>query len=261
MPSADESSESPAGVGSCGADRPLPRVVLGRVLHLLAQLLARPVVEPVAEHRAEGVVGLVLEAAGEQAAALVGDVLARRGPGRHLRVVGPGAVDERTRVGEAALLGVVELAVLALRQLERPGCRRRRGGWCRRRPGSRRRTPPGRPRSGRRRARPRRRRTSWRPCRRPVRAAPRRTTSPGAPCGASPRCPSGSPGGPCRPAGARPRWGTRAVSRVLVPQQGRGWPWRESYGVSRATWAKCGATCNSQLHSVSCLRTQASARP
>ena len=72
----------PRRVVARSADRPLPRVVLGRGLHLLAQLLARPVVQPVAEHRAEGVVGLVLQAAGEQAAALVGDVLARPGPGR-----------------------------------------------------------------------------------------------------------------------------------------------------------------------------------
>ena len=65
-----------AAAPEVGADRPLPRVVLGRGLHLLAQLLARPVVEPVAEDRAQGVVGLVLEAPGEQAVALVGDVLA-----------------------------------------------------------------------------------------------------------------------------------------------------------------------------------------
>ena len=81
--------------------------------------------------------------------------------------VGPGALDERAGVGQAALVALVEVAVLALgerhdRVADDPdGVLPALVGAVEAR------TPRGRRRSGRRPGRPRRRRTSWRPCRRP----------------------------------------------------------------------------------------------
>jgi hypothetical protein len=66
------------------------------------------------------VVGLVLQAAGQQPLALVRDL----GPGGvdalHPGPVRPGAGHEGTGIGQAALVGVLEVAVLALRQ-QQPG--------------------------------------------------------------------------------------------------------------------------------------------
>ncbi len=192
-----------------GTYRPLPGIVLGRVLHLLAQLLARPVVEPVAEHGAVGVVGLVLEAAGEQPAPLVGDVLPVQPLPDDPGVVGPGAVDEGARVGQAALLAVVELAVLALRQgqhrvahdaamdgagvvgavedEDRQVDPDLAGGETDAVGGVHRRDHVGDQRA--------------------QLVVVRRDRV--GPCGASPRCPTASRDGPFRRSGARPRWGRR----------------------------------------------------
>ncbi len=100
------------------ADRPLRRVVLGRRFHLLAQLLARPVADPVSEHRPLDVVRLVLQAPGQQPVALVGDVLAGQTLTGDPGPVGAGTVHERARVGQAALLAVVEPALTALGELD-----------------------------------------------------------------------------------------------------------------------------------------------
>ena len=135
--------------------------------------------QPVAEDGALGVVGLVLEAAGQQPVAAELDGLAVQAGAGDRGEVRPRALDERARVGQAALVALVELAVLALGQREHRVADHADGALARRRRGSRRRTPPGRRRSGRPPARPRRRRTSSRPCRRPGGPARRRTPSTG----------------------------------------------------------------------------------
>ncbi len=97
--------------------RPPRREVVGHLGLRLVELLAGLGREPVGEDGAEGVVGLVLEAPREQAVSLEGHRRPVDAGARHPGAVGPGAVDEGAGEGQAALLGLVELAVLALGQL------------------------------------------------------------------------------------------------------------------------------------------------
>ena len=78
--------------------RPVLREVSSRGVVLLLQLLVRAPVEPVAEDRALAVVGLVLEAPGQQAVAGVADLLAVAGPARGPRPSRAGRTG-RTRQG------------------------------------------------------------------------------------------------------------------------------------------------------------------
>ena len=83
---------------------------------LLGELLAGLGGDAVAEDGAVGVVGLVLEAAREQAVALEVDRLAVEAEAVDGGPVGPAAVDEGAGEGEAALQVDVEVAVVALGQ-------------------------------------------------------------------------------------------------------------------------------------------------
>ena len=100
------------------ADGPLGWVVVGVRLHLLAQLLAGAVADPVAEDAPLGVVGLVLQAPREQAVPLVGDVAALEVLAADPGVVGARALHERPREGQAPLVALVEPSVGALRELD-----------------------------------------------------------------------------------------------------------------------------------------------
>ena len=95
-----------AGDAEVGASRGGPggRVVLGRGVVLLAELLARLGREPVAEDGAEGVVGLVLEAAREEPVALEAHRLAVEAGAVDARPVGARARLEGAREGQAALV-------------------------------------------------------------------------------------------------------------------------------------------------------------
>ena len=98
---------------------PARREVLCRPIVLLRKLLPIPVTDPVTEDRAEGVVGLVLQAPGQQSGPgkLEWSRPARSVPATDA-AVGSGALDEGTREGQAALFVDVEAAVLALGQGE-----------------------------------------------------------------------------------------------------------------------------------------------
>ena len=93
-------------------------IVLDRLVVLLLELLAELGREPVAEDRAQGVVGLVLEAAGEQAVAGEGDRLPGEPGAGDRGDVGSRALHERARERQAALVGHVQLPVAALGQGE-----------------------------------------------------------------------------------------------------------------------------------------------
>src|SRR4051794_22289206 len=58
-----------AGIGQARLGGPVLGVLGGRLLRLLVQLLAGPAVQPVTEHGAVAVVGLVLKTSGQQALA------------------------------------------------------------------------------------------------------------------------------------------------------------------------------------------------
>ncbi len=92
-------------------------VLLGGVVVLLGQLLHRPPVEPVAEDASLAVVGLVLQAAREQTVAGVADRRTVEPDPLDLGPVRPGAGDEPARVGETALVAVVELPTPAFGQV------------------------------------------------------------------------------------------------------------------------------------------------
>ncbi len=244
-------------------DRPLPRIAVGRGLHLLAQLLAGAVVQPVTEHRAVGVVGLVLQAARQQAAALVGDVGPLQVGADHAGVVGPRALHEGARVGQAPFLRVVELPFLALRQLEDrvahhaavdgPGVvgavehedRQVDPDLA----GSQADAVGGVHRGDH--VRDERaqlvvvRRDRARPAVHHL-GAPARD---GADRAAARKL--GRVGGDGQRVACR--WGSRVGARHAANPR--------CACVRRDTWTQCGAACNSQLHFMSCLRTQRSARP
>ena len=69
-------------VGNLGRDRPVGGVEVGAILVAGPELLAGPVGQPVAEHDAVQMIGLVLEAAGQQAGADDLDVVRRSRPAR-----------------------------------------------------------------------------------------------------------------------------------------------------------------------------------
>ena len=172
-------------------DGPVGGIARREVVVLLAQLLAGPSREPVAEDGAVEVVGLVLQAAGEQPVAVDLDRVAvdvlpaadRRGRGGRASRTRPG----RTGSPRRRRRGCGPCPPAA----RRPGCRPRRPDGPRRRRGSRRRrrrgrAPPGWPPGRRRRPPP-----SSRTCRAPGCAARRRTARPVGSSRASPGCPSG----------------------------------------------------------------------
>ena len=152
--------------------RPRLRELVGCLLHRLLEALAGLGRQPVAEHGAVGVVGLVLQAAREQAVAAELDRLA----------VEPGAAspsrsrDGRTRRTRPGTTGSPRRprrgGGRGPRAGSAPGCTPRRRSARRTRPDSRRRRPRGPRRSGTRPGRPRRRRTSSRPCPRPGTRSP-----------------------------------------------------------------------------------------
>src|SRR4051794_40280043 len=93
----------PSRIGARSAGRPLRGEVGGRLLVRLLELLAGLVGQSVAEHDAVGVVGLVLQAPGEQAVAGELDRLAVEAGAGDGRDVGPRALDEGARERQAAL--------------------------------------------------------------------------------------------------------------------------------------------------------------
>ena len=155
-------------------DRPVLRIAVRQLLVLAVELLPGAAGQPVAEDDAVQVVGLVLQAAGQQPGAVMSTGSPSRpargrwrspaGRGRRRRRAATGSPRRPRRAGGPCP-----------RADRPPGCTGPRRGASRRRRGSRRRRRPGRRRPGSRRGRRRRRRAWWRTCRAPACAGRRRT--------------------------------------------------------------------------------------
>ena len=88
--------------------------MVGELVVLLVERLARPFGQPITEDGAEQMVGLVLEAARQQTGAGELDGLAVLVDAADVRLVGPRALDIGTGQRQAALVGRLELTILAL---------------------------------------------------------------------------------------------------------------------------------------------------
>jgi len=82
----------------------------------LVKLLSRSARQPVTEHNAVEVIGLVLKATGQQSSTNDLDRITERVDSAAVRLIGPSQFNVGARQGQASLVGSLELSILALRQ-------------------------------------------------------------------------------------------------------------------------------------------------